>query len=354
MPNSYTTLTLTAGSATNGRDQLNYGPFDFEYLNTNDIKFAVLTPLGPSWEVVTVASVDETTKLITLNSSLSSQFPLSNITTARIFRSTTTNALVDFTAGSRISESDLDTAYRQGLFAAQEAVEDASASTSRALTTNSDIQDGAVDADKLATDSVESIKIKDGAVVTSKLATDAVETVKIKNLNVTTPKLANNAVDTSKIANGSVVESKLAATLDLTSKTVTLPPDSVGYTQVDTATKTEMESQSSSGVCVPDTLKNHPGVAKAYGIVTFDTNTPAKLSDYNVASVSEPAEDTRRVTFTNAMNDANYVVQLMHDFGINENPPYLVAQTATYFDIDHHGVDADGRTIHFVVYGQLA
>lgn len=170
MPNSYTQLTLVAGSASpNGTSQLNYGPFDFEYLNKDDIKFAILTP-GPLWVAVPVASVNETTKIITLSGSIASQYPSLTITSARVYRATTTNALVDFTAGSRISESDLDTAYRQGLFAAQEASEDASGSASRAITTNSDIQDGAVGASKLATDAVEAVKIKDGVVGATKLA----------------------------------------------------------------------------------------------------------------------------------------------------------------------------------------
>ena len=170
MPNSYTQLTLVAGSASpNGTSQLNYGPFDFEYLNKDDIKFAILTP-GPLYVVVPIASVNETTKIITLSSSIAAQYPSLTITSARVYRATTTNALVDFTAGSRISEADLDTAYRQGLFAAQEASEDASGSASRVIITNSDIQDGAVGASKLATDSVEAVKIKDGVVGATKLA----------------------------------------------------------------------------------------------------------------------------------------------------------------------------------------
>lgn len=196
MPNSYTPLTLVAGSASpNGTSQLNYGPFDFEYLNKDDIKFAVLTP-GPLWADVPIASINETTKIITLSSSVVAQYPSLTITSARIYRATTTNALVDFTAGSRISEADLDTAYRQGLFAAQEASEDASGSASRAITTNSDIQDGAVTASKLATDSVEAVKIKDGVVGATKLAS----TLDLSSKNVTlSDSASNNAVSQTAV-----------------------------------------------------------------------------------------------------------------------------------------------------------
>ncbi|MBP52507.1 MAG: hypothetical protein CMI27_05125, partial [Opitutae bacterium] len=196
MPNSYTQLTLVAGSASpNGTSQLNYGPFDFEYLNKDDIKFAILTP-GPLYVVVPIASVNETTKIITLSSSIAAQYPSLTITSARVYRATTTNALVDFTAGSRISEADLDTAYRQGLFAAQEASEDASGSASRVIITNSDIQDGAVGASKLATDAVEAVKIKDGVVGATKLAS----TLDLSSKNVTlSDSASNNAVSQTAV-----------------------------------------------------------------------------------------------------------------------------------------------------------
>ena len=42
-----------------------------------------------------------------------------------MYRQTTSNALVDFVDGARLTESDLDTAYKQGLFVAQEISEDA-------------------------------------------------------------------------------------------------------------------------------------------------------------------------------------------------------------------------------------
>jgi len=43
-----------------------------------------------------------------------------------VWRNTGTTQLVDFQNGSRLSESDLDTAYQQGLFVAQEVSENAS------------------------------------------------------------------------------------------------------------------------------------------------------------------------------------------------------------------------------------
>jgi len=191
MPNSYNTITLSSGSGTNTYSQTVFGPFDFDYININDIKLVVKVTDGSGfkWQNATVASVDPTTKLVTLVENLLFSNVLNE---ARIYRSTSLSPIVDFQSGSRISESDLDTAYRQALFASQEAVEDGAGSGTRTLQTDDDIASGAI--------------------TSAKLATDAVETAKIKNLNVDA--------------------SKLAATLDLSGKTVTLPNNAVTTTKI--------------------------------------------------------------------------------------------------------------------------
>jgi hypothetical protein len=148
--------------------QTTFGPFDFEYLNTGDLGFAV--KVGSVWETSTVASVDTAAKTLTLSATPYAEHTALNGAEARVFRSTTLSPIVDFQSGSRISEADLDSAYKQGLFAAQEATEDAPGSASRTVQTTDDIQDSAINAAKLATNSVETLKIKDGDVVASKLA----------------------------------------------------------------------------------------------------------------------------------------------------------------------------------------
>ena len=72
MPNSYTPLALVDGSSPNGKSQLEYGPFDFDYLNKDDIKFTVYA--GTQWDTLEVASVNETTKYITLTNSIVAQY----------------------------------------------------------------------------------------------------------------------------------------------------------------------------------------------------------------------------------------------------------------------------------------
>ena len=320
MPYSYTTITLQGlGSSTgiNGWDQKVFGPFDFDYIATDDIK--LIFKEDGDYQSIAIASVDPVTKLVTIvgnnlpfNSSPAVVSGGTAITsgTARIYRSTSLNPIVDFQSGSRISESDLDTAYRQALFASQEAVEDASASGTRTLQATDDIVDGAVTALKLASNAVETAKIKDLNVTVGKLADNAVETAKIKNLNVNSDKLAVDAVETDKIDSGAVTAPKLASTLDLSTKTLTFPASSL-------AGKTDMEDELVNGkTCIASTLKHHPGVAKAYGRIVLsgtDGGTTALVTgDYNVATVAPSTStstdgdpDFTRVTLSSAMADTN-------------------------------------------------
>lgn len=367
MPNSYNTITLSSGSGTNTYSQTVFGPFDFDYINIGDIKFVVKVTDGSGfkWQNAPVASVDPTTKLVTLVETL---FFSGVLNEARIYRSTSLSPIVDFQSGSRISESDLDTAYRQALFAAQEAVEDGAGSGTRTLQTADDIESGAITAAELATNAVETAKIKDVNVTAGKLATDAVETAKIKDLNVTAAKLAADAAETAKIKNGAVTAPKLASTLDLSSGyTLTFPPGGIVQGEVDTASKTEMEAfpEGSSGICVPATLKHHPGVAKAYGRFTGTGSGSNNLEDgsYNVASVVASSGDPgdahySRVTLSNPMADTNYIVtanqEQLSNVTTSYAAPYPVSVniiSTTQFDVgtNHHLHD-----IAFVVHGKLA
>ena len=75
---------------------------------------------GTTWSDLTVSSRDAVAKTITLSGAPSAYQKI------RVWRNTGTSQLVDFQNGSRLSESDLDTAYQQGLFVAQEVSENAS------------------------------------------------------------------------------------------------------------------------------------------------------------------------------------------------------------------------------------
>ena len=92
----------------------------FKYISINDVK--ALGFDGSSYTALTISERNASEDTITLAAAPSAY------TSVRLYRSTSTTQLVDFQNGSRLSEADLDTAYQQGLFAAQEIAEDASTS----------------------------------------------------------------------------------------------------------------------------------------------------------------------------------------------------------------------------------
>lgn len=129
--------------------------------------------LGDTYTPLTIASRDEFAKSVTISEDISA-YDL-----VRIARNTSLAQLVDFHKGSRLSESDLDTAYQQGLFAAQEAAEDALATGQRTIIAEADIAPNAVTSDKVADGSVTETKIADGSISTNKLAANSVTFAKL-------------------------------------------------------------------------------------------------------------------------------------------------------------------------------
>lgn len=103
----------------------------FKYLSIDDVN--VIGFDGDKWVPLTLdasAPRSATNKTVTLATA-----PNALYTKIRLYRASSTTQLVDFQNGSRLSESDLDTAYQQGLFAAQEIAEDASTSQFAAVAT---------------------------------------------------------------------------------------------------------------------------------------------------------------------------------------------------------------------------
>jgi hypothetical protein len=165
----------------------------------------------------TIATVNTTTKTLTFTTAPSAYSKI------RIYRSTTVLPLIEFTSGAVLSEDALNTAYRHSLFAAQEVSQDASDSSNRSVIFTADINNGAVTADKLAIDSVTATKIADNAILDEHINTGAVTNTKLANASVGATKLASDSVTTVKILDANVTAAKLASTLDLSSKTLTLP-----------------------------------------------------------------------------------------------------------------------------------
>lgn len=119
MANSYVEYS-TAGTGTNGLGQTTFSYNEIEVLNEDDVKVFGELANGTK-TTLTISSRDATAKTVTLSAAPST----ASYVKARVYRSTTSEALVDFVDGARLTESDLDTAYKQGLFVAQEVSEDA-------------------------------------------------------------------------------------------------------------------------------------------------------------------------------------------------------------------------------------
>tara|TARA_R110002020_G_scaffold429367_3_gene638907 strand:+ start:641 stop:1468 length:828 start_codon:yes stop_codon:yes gene_type:complete len=123
MANSYVEYS-ESGTGTNQLGQQVFSFSTVDYLNITDINVKGWN--GSVWQSLALLddygingynSADKTLKL--------NGTPSYN--KIRLYRSTTSNALVDFVDGARLTETDLDTAYKQGLFVAQEVSEDAAA-----------------------------------------------------------------------------------------------------------------------------------------------------------------------------------------------------------------------------------
>ncbi len=91
-----------------------------EYLDINDIEIKGKDSSG-NWADLTISQRNASLKTVTLSANATSQ----SKTEIRMLRHTQTTPLVNFVDGARLTESDLDKAYRQGLFVAQETSEDA-------------------------------------------------------------------------------------------------------------------------------------------------------------------------------------------------------------------------------------
>lgn len=124
MANSYVEYT-TAGTGTNGLGQATFAA-PTKFLSINDIRAKGYN--GSTWTELTISS--RGTNTITLSAVPSAYSKV------RVYRATTSEQLIDFQAGARLAESDLDTAYNQGLYVAQEVSEDAGAIGALAGSTN--------------------------------------------------------------------------------------------------------------------------------------------------------------------------------------------------------------------------
>jgi hypothetical protein len=270
-------------------------------------------------------------------------YPSSDI---RVYRTTSVIPSIDFTAGAVLSESDLDTAYKQGLFAAQEMTEDA-ADTNAGLqsVTSGVIAAGAVTAPKIATNSISEDRIINSAVTNAKIADNAINAAKIQNGTVDSAELAANCVTTAKIGANQVTTAQIVNS-------------AVTQAKVEKASKGNMEaltgsSGQSQGIVTPDVLRYSQFAPRAYGSLGMASDSDNSFAhSYNVASVSANTHE-RTVTFTTPLHsNADYVViATITGTGVAYDAPSIVSKTASGFTIDFNNTDSSGRGIDFVVFG---
>lgn len=344
---------LESADRTEWPNPINY---TLEALSADDIEVCVINPSAAegSQKLSLVKDTDytldfanNTVTCTSTNWSDVSDINNHSATQIRVFRSTSTTKLVDFTNGAVLNADELNLAYKQNLFAAQEMNEDAaltrggvqsvsSSQLANSAVISKKIADSAVNQNKIANNAVSTAKIQDSAVNASKLATDAVETAKIQNSAVDVNKLASNAVTTVKI-------------LD----------DAVTYDKVAPATKAQMEGQSAAGIVTPDVLKNSPFSPRAYGVIQYDATGADALEagSYNVDVTSTEAETnaakTRKIYFDTDLSDTNYTVvtTVQGDAG-TDGRHFIKEKNAGYFVIFSDDVTHDtNRKINFVVFG---
>jgi len=334
--------------------------FSLDALSADDIEVCAIASTGPSGfqRTALVKGVDYTldfaAKTITCTDthwtdldaiqdatgSGGTSYPPDRI---RVFRSTGVGSLVDYTDGAVLNASDLNLSYKQSLFAAQELNEDAGF-------TRGGVQ--SVTEGTLGALSVSSGKIQDNAVIASKISDNAVTTAKLDEEAVTDEELATNAVTEEKIATDAVTVNKLA---DNAVETVKIKDDAVTYDKVAPASKTEMEGQSAAGVVTPDVLKNSPFSPRAYGVVSYTSSSadPTISNAYN-ATVTRVEDDRRRITFTEPLANANYVVVVSIESSTNDHqywPVMVKGKQAGYFDLESASAEGTGVQFHFVVFG---
>ena len=334
----YQTDATTSQAITYGFDVLSAGDITVISVASNGAQ-AVLT-------LDTDYTLDIDTKTVTCTASSWTNlpnhpdiYPTSDI---RIYRTTSILPSIDFKSGAVLSEGDLDNAYKQGLFAAQEMTEDAALTGAGVQSvTSGSIEAGAVTGDKIAA----------GAVDTLQLANASVDNTKLKPGSVNQLNLQASSINTASLALGAVTHDRLAADAV---ETDNIKDANVTQAKVAKASKANMETQSSTaGVVTPDVLKHSPFSPRCYGSVSLATVSDTTFSNsYNVASVSANGVE-RTITFSeNLSSPADYVVlATVTGAGADFDAPSIVSKSTTGFTVDFNNGANSGRGIDFVVFG---
>jgi hypothetical protein len=265
--------------------------FTFGFIDINDVLAIGLRIADDKWIPLTITGRSLSAKTVTVSDSLT---PYSKV---QVYRKTTVAPIVDFQDGSRLTERDLDAAYRQGLYVAQEVAENSNQSTQREDVDTDIIADSAITTPKIANHAVTAQKISltlDLSTHAVTLATGEISTSELANDAVDSTKLADDAVDSEHLADGSVDNVHLAGGIDLTTKVTGTLPAANGGTGVATAIPFTVKAESgdvtipAAGTAATFThgLGKLPELFKVY----LKCTTAAK--GYSVGDIIDVLQDT--------------------------------------------------------------
>lgn len=208
-------------SNTNG---LGYS-FSFATLERSDIQVEVIDPSNNSttktvtthYTIENYSEAGSSNAYIEFVSETARGFTNSQTTyKVRISRQTPSTPKVNFTAGSSITASDLNTQGKQAFHLSEENRDSitslaAGDATGAVQISGSNIADNSITTNKILDLEVGTSDLANLAVTTAKIANSNVTTAKIADLNVTTAKIADSNVTTAKIANNTIVNGDINA-----------------------------------------------------------------------------------------------------------------------------------------------
>ena len=149
---------------------------------------------------------------------------------------------------------------------------------------------------QIVTNAITANEIAAGAVGSSEIATNAVTANEIATGAIGTTEIATNAVTANEIVAGAITTAKIASTINLSSKTVTLPANSIGVTELNVTAGTAGQALTIDG-----------GGALGFSTVTADPTMGGDLSGVaSNAQIAAGAVGTAEIA-TNAITNNEIV-----------------------------------------------
>jgi len=279
--------------------------FAFDYLNTSDVKASLDGTLTTDFTLT-----DQ--KQLTFNTA-----PATGVV-IRIFRDTENDSLSsEFSPGSAIKASDLNTNFKQGLFVAQETTMSADAATATANTATTTANTATATANQASTDASNAVSTANQA---STDATNAVSTANTASTN------ASNAVSTANSASSNATSAVTTANQASTDATSAVSTANTALTNASSAVTTanQASTDASSAVSTANTAATN-----ASNAVTT-ANTASTNASNAVTTANQAFTDaTNAVTTANqASTDASSAVTTANTAATNASAAVTTANTA--------------------------